>query len=108
MNLAHGAIALGGIPLALLVLSVFVPVIEELVFRGCLLGGLSRHISFGWANVLQAAIFAGMHEDTRHFIYLFVMGLIAGWLTRKTKGLSMPILLHAINNAIFVYSVAAA
>ncbi len=108
VNLAHGAIALGGIPLALLVLSVFVPVIEELVFRGCLLGGLSRHISFGWANVLQAAIFAGMHEDTRHFIYLFVMGLIAGWLTRKTKGLSMPILLHAINNAIFVYSVAAA
>jgi uncharacterized protein len=108
VNLAHGAIALGGIPLALLVLSVFVPVIEELVFRGCLLGGLSRHISFGWANMLQAAIFAGMHEDTRHFIYLFVMGLIAGWLARKTKGLSMPILLHAINNAIFVYAVAAA
>ncbi|WP_246287401.1 type II CAAX endopeptidase family protein [Paraburkholderia sediminicola] len=108
VNLTHGAIALGGIPLALLVLSVFVPIIEELVFRGCLLGGLSRHISFGWANVLQAAIFAGMHEDTRHFIYLFVMGLIAGWLTRKTKGLSMPILVHAINNAIFVYSVVVA
>jgi membrane protease YdiL (CAAX protease family) len=37
-----------------------------------------------------------------------MMGLIAGWLTKKTKGLSMPILLHAINNAIFVYAVAAA
>jgi uncharacterized protein len=108
VNLTHGAIALGGIPLALLVLSVFVPVIEELVFRGCLLGGLSRHISFRWANALQAAVFAGMHEDKSHFTYLFVLGLIAGWLARKTKGLSMPILLHAINNAIFVYAVAVA
>ncbi|WP_244201483.1 CPBP family intramembrane glutamic endopeptidase [Paraburkholderia rhynchosiae] len=108
VSLAHGALALGGIALALFVLSVLVPVIEELVFRGCLLGGLSRHISFGWANIVQAAIFAGMHEDKRYFIYLFVMGLIAGWLTRKTKGLSIPILLHAINNAIFVFGVAAA
>lgn len=103
--LVHGAVAIGGTPLALLVLSVFVPIMEELVFRGCLLGGLSRHISFGWSNVLQAALFAGLHQDSRHLVFLFAMGVIAGWLARKTKGLSMPILLHAINNAIFVFSV---
>ncbi|SDI18784.1 CPBP family intramembrane glutamic endopeptidase [Paraburkholderia phenazinium] len=103
--LVHGAVAIGGTPLALLVLSVFVPIMEELVFRGCLLGGLSRHISFGWSNVLQAALFAGLHQDSRHLVFLFALGVIAGWLARKTKGLSMPILLHALNNAIFVFSV---
>ncbi len=104
--LTHGALALGGIPLALLLLSVLVPIIEELVYRGCLLGGLSRHISFGWANVLQALLFAGMHDDRSHLIYLFLLGLTAGWLARKTKGLSMSILLHAFNNAIFVLGIA--
>jgi uncharacterized protein len=100
--LVHGAVAIGGLPLALLVLSVFVPVMEELVFRGCLLGGLSRHLSFGWSNVLQAALFAGLHRDSQHLAFLFATGVIAGWLVRKTGGLSMSILMHALINAIFV------
>lgn len=103
--LVHGAISLGGVPLALCVSSLLVPIMEELVFRGCLLGGLSRHLSFGWSNLLQAAVFAGMHNDRAHYFYLFAMGATAGWLAKKTKGLAMPMLLHAVNNAIFVFSV---
>lgn len=103
--LVHGTVAIGGIPLALLVLSVLVPVMEELVFRGCLLGGLSRHMSFGWSNVLQAALFAGLHQDSQHLVFLFATGVIAGWLVRKTKGLSMSILMHGLINATFVFSV---
>jgi uncharacterized protein len=104
--LVHGARSLGGLPLALLVVAGLVPVIEELVFRGCLLGGLSRHLSFGWANAIQAALFAALHQDPRHLPYLFALGAIAGWLARRTKGLSMPIALHALNNAIFVLTMA--
>lgn len=105
--LVHGAQSLGGIPLALAIMSVWVPIMEELVFRGCLLGGLSRHLSFGWANILQALLFAGLHHDGQHFVYLAAFGLIAGWLARKTKGLAMPIAFHALNNALFVLMVAA-
>ncbi|MEK6347040.1 MAG: CPBP family intramembrane glutamic endopeptidase [Burkholderia sp.] len=105
--LVHGAESLGGPPLALLILSVLVPVMEELVFRGAMLGGLSRHLSFGWANVLQALTFAGMHQDSRHYVYLFLFGVIAGWLARQTRGLAMPIVFHAVNNAIFVFWVTA-
>jgi uncharacterized protein len=104
--LVHGAESLGGIPLALIVVSLLVPIMEELVFRGCVLGGLSRHLSFGWANLVQALLFAFMHHDPRHFVYLCTIGATAGWLAKKTKGLSMPILLHALNNAIFVLWVA--
>jgi hypothetical protein len=88
-----------------MVVSFFVPIMEELVFRGCLLGGLSRHLSFGWANLLQAVVFASLHKDGAHFFYLIAMGATAGWLAKKTKGLAIPMLLHAINNAIFVYAI---
>lgn len=103
--LVQGAVSLGGVPLALLVVSFLVPIMEELVFRGALLGGLSRHLSFGWANLLQAIVFACMHKDGTHFFYLVAMGATAGWLAKKTKGLAVPMLLHAINNAIFVYAI---
>lgn len=101
--LVHGAESLGGVPLALLIMSVLVPVMEELVFRGAMLGGLTRHVGFGWANALQALTFASLHQDTRYYVYLILFGAIAGWLARQTRGLAMPILFHAVNNAIFVF-----
>ncbi|MEM5342012.1 type II CAAX endopeptidase family protein [Paraburkholderia azotifigens] len=105
-SIVVGAKAMGSLPLAVAILCVAVPVIEELVFRGGLLGGLSRHLGFRWSNVIQAVVFAAMHQDFRAFAYLFLLALVAGWLAKKTKGLAMPMLLHAVNNAIFVATVA--
>ncbi len=102
VSLVMGMKALGGLPLALLMVAVVVPICEELVFRGCLLGGLSRHLSFGWANLWQAVAFAALHQDPKRALFYLLLALVAGWLTRKTKGLTAPILLHALNNAIFV------
>ena len=90
----------GGPALAVLVIAVAVPVYEELVFRACVLGGLARHISFGWANIVQALLFALLHNDTPHFAFYFLLGLLGGWLTRRTRGLAAPIALHAANNAV--------
>jgi membrane protease YdiL (CAAX protease family) len=101
-----GAKALGGVPLALLLMSVLVPICEELVFRGCILGGLSRHLSFGWANFWQAVLFAAVHQDMRRAFFYFMLAIIAGLLVRRTKGLIAPILLHAANNALFVLALA--
>lgn len=100
--MARGAAQMGGIGLALLLIAVAVPIIEEFVFRGCVLGGLSRHMSFAASNLVQSLIFAGMHFDPKHFLFYTVIGLTAGWLVRKTRGLAMPILLHACVNGIFV------
>jgi uncharacterized protein len=100
-----GAHSIGGLALPLLIFAVAVPIVEELIFRGCLLGGLSRHISFGWANVMQAALFAALHNDMSHFGQRFVLALIAGWLVRKTKGLALPIAMHGVVNMLFVLAV---
>ena len=98
--LAVGGREVGGPVVALLLVALLVPVIEELVFRGLLLGGLSRHLSFGWANALQAALFAVIHDDPHRLPFYFAMGLTTGWLTRKTRSLAPAIALHALNNLI--------
>lgn len=100
--LISGARSIGGLPFALLIVSGLIPLFEEFVFRVCLLGGLSRHLSFGWANACQAVVFAAMHQDPKRLPFYIVFGLTAGWLAKKTKGLAAPIVFHAANNAVFV------
>lgn len=89
-----------GVLVTLLLIAGLVPVVEELVFRGMLLGGLSRHISFGWANALQSLLFASIHGDPPRFLVYTAVGWIAGWLTRRYGSLLPAIALHALNNAI--------
>jgi membrane protease YdiL (CAAX protease family) len=99
-TLALSFVHLGGSALALFVIAVAVPIYEELIFRACVLGGLTRHISFGWANLWQALLFATLHNDMQHFVFYVLLGLSGGWLARHTRGLAAPIALHAANNAI--------
>ena len=84
----------------LMLVAVLAPIFEELTFRGLLLGGLTRHISFGWANTLQALLFAVAHGDPPRFVFYLAMGLLAGWLVKRTNALGPAIALHALNNAL--------
>jgi uncharacterized protein len=88
----------------LALIAILIPVIEEVMFRGVILQAMSRYISYGWAAVLQAALFAAMHEKTEGLPYVFVLGLLGAWLARRTGGLLAPMLLHGANNAlVFVF-----
>jgi uncharacterized protein len=89
-----------GIVLALWMLSIAAPVIEELVFRGVLLKAFSAHIGFGWANVAQAALFSAAHMDLKAAAILFVVGATLGWMTRRSGGLVAPMVMHATFNLI--------
>ena len=100
--MAEGGAELGGPMLSLLLMAFIAPVFEELVFRGLLLGGLSRHISFGWANTVQALLFAAIHDDPPRFVYYFAMGLFGGWLVKRTGSLGPAIALHVLNNTVAV------
>jgi len=99
--IGEGQAAFGGFG-AFLVVALLGPVFEELTFRGLLLGGLSRHISFGWANTLQALVFALAHGDPPRFLFYFTMGLLCGGLVKKTRSLGPAIALHVLNNAFAV------
>jgi membrane protease YdiL (CAAX protease family) len=100
--MAEGGAEIGGPMLSLLLLALVGPVFEELAFRGLLLGGLSRHVSFGWANTLQALVFAAVHDDPPRLPYYLAMGLFAGWLVKRTGSLGPAIALHVLNNAVAI------
>jgi membrane protease YdiL (CAAX protease family) len=85
---------------ALWLLSIAAPVIEELVFRGILYRAFTAHIGAGWANALQAALFSAIHLNLKAALFIFVVGLIFGTLTRRSGGLLASIVMHASFNLI--------
>jgi membrane protease YdiL (CAAX protease family) len=101
-SLVGGGLDNYGLWATMLLMAGLVPMFEETVFRGLLLGGLTRHISFGWANTAQAALFATIHDDLPRFPFYFAMGLLAGWLVKKTRALGPAMGLHMLNNGLAV------
>ncbi|QSX77892.1 type II CAAX endopeptidase family protein [Agrilutibacter solisilvae] len=97
--IAEGGRQAAGPAVTLLLMALIVPVLEELVFRGLLLGGLARHIGFGWANAIQALVFAASHDDLPRLPFYLALGLFAGWLVKRTRSLGPAIVLHALNNS---------
>jgi membrane protease YdiL (CAAX protease family) len=57
MNEAYGLVVM------LLMVAVLTPVVEEMVFRGALLGAFRGYVSFGFAAIMQALAFVLMHEE---------------------------------------------
>jgi membrane protease YdiL (CAAX protease family) len=89
-----------GLDVTLVLVALFVPVTEEIVFRGVLLSAFSRHLSPRWANLAQATLFGLAHAHLLVTPFAFAMGLVAGRMTRRSGTLRPALLMHVLNNAI--------
>ena len=89
-----------GASMVLLVLMVclFAPVVEELVFRGLLQGSLAARFDQVVALVVTAAWFAVIHFRPVEYPGLFLFGLVAGAGLMFTGRLGLPILAHLAFN----------
>lgn len=90
-----GFISVGG---QILLIGVIGPIAEEMVFRGLIMGGISRRLGTGVAIVMSALLFALFHADITYLAPLFVLGLVLGGLYGVFRSLWVPILFHIINN----------
>ena len=92
------ATVIEGIAIVFMV-GVAAPVVEEILFRGMLLSRLVRSMRSGWAIVVQALVFAGIHLLDPSAIAalpgLFIIGLVLGYAAIRSRNLSLPIMLHA-------------
>lgn len=88
-----------GIAITIVLIAIVVPLVEEMIFRGVLLQGFARHLTFRSANVLQSILFASFHDNMLAFPLFFAFAYIAGHLYRKSGGLLAGIVLHMVFNA---------
>ena len=75
------------------------PIVEEVIFRGVVLGSLRKVFPAWWVSVLiSAVIFGAYHRNPVAIVYASVMGIIAGIVYEKKRNLLFPIILHMANN----------
>lgn len=82
------------------------PLVEELLFRGVILGGLHSHYQARWAIGTSAVLFGLVHLNPWQFVPAFGMGLATGWLFVRTRSLWPCVAFHGIYNAAFGFAAA--
>ncbi len=83
----------------------FVGIGEELLFRGLIQRNLMDVFGWKWGLFGASLLFAVMHLTWRSIPelgFVFIAGLILGWLYYKTRSLVAPIVAHGINNVMLV------
>lgn len=87
--------------IALIVLALGAPFVEELHFRGMWWSALSRRGLPGWlVLVITSALFALVHLEPTRFLILLAAGLAAGAVRLVTGRLGPSIVTHLLINAI--------
>lgn len=84
------------------VIAVLPAILEEAVFRGCVLRVL-RPFGDGFAVCISAVLFGLMHGNIRQVPFAIIVGLILGKLYVSTNSILFPMLVHFINNALSVW-----
>ncbi|HMR09691.1 MAG TPA: CPBP family intramembrane metalloprotease [Polyangiaceae bacterium] len=87
---------------ALLDWSVTAPLLEELIFRGIVLGALSRLLTRSGALWTSALMFASIHLTPLTIVHHTLLGLVTGYARLETRSLLLPVLIHAGYNAVVV------
>ena len=88
--------------LGLISVIIIAPIAEEFIFRGFLFSQLKRTQLGGWGAVsLSSFLWTIIHFQYELLILLilFVFGIFLGYVRMAYNSLSLPIILHAINNA---------
>lgn len=89
--------------LYVVVLTIFAPIWEELLFRGMFFTKLSQRFSALTSAVISAFIFTFGHPLTvGSILYIFGMGICLAYTYKKTKNLLVPIGIHLLNNSFYL------
>lgn len=82
------------------ILSTFtiVPLCEEFLFRGMIMGQMRKIMPVGFAVLVQAVVFGLMHGITLHIGYALICGFVLGLVYMFCDNFWMPVLIHSVFN----------
>jgi CAAX amino terminal protease family. len=93
----------GGFTMNIIIIAIMAGIGEELMFRGVI-----QKILIGWTKNIHlgilytAIIFSAIHFQFYGFVPRMILGMVLGYLYIWSKSLWVPVIAHAINNALTV------
>lgn len=91
--------------LTFIIIAVVVPIYEEFLFRGIILSACEKYVGFWPGNVIQAVIFAVIHNSLELMPFYLIFGIVAGVLRQNSQSLMAPIYMHVLNNALAIFAI---
>ena len=88
------------------IMAILAPLVEELVFRGLLYGWIAGRWGTIAAWLVSSILFAAAHVEPAHAILVLPLGLLFGWLRRRTNSLWPSLVAHAANNGVAITAAA--
>lgn len=98
-------IAGGSLFVAWLLVGLWGPAVEEIFFRGFLLGGLRNKLGYWPALLVSSGIFSLFHIQPGLYVPTFLLGLAFGWVYLKTRSIWPAIFAHTVHNTIVIITV---
>ncbi len=99
----NSSMIIAGSPaLQILCVGIVGPIAEEILFRGLILGSLSRTCNKWLAIIASSLVFGLVHGHPIGIIYATCLGLLLGWIYCKTGSLLSVILFHIVYNLLSV------
>jgi membrane protease YdiL (CAAX protease family) len=89
------------------------PIVEEITFRGAILGALDKRFRFRVANAITGLLFLGVHLIGWSFqgrllanlktpvggaLSIFLLGLVFGYVAHRSKSVAASTVTHILNN----------
>ena len=90
-----------GYLLLFIAVAIIAPFGEEILFRGF----LQQYLEYHWKDITKAILitalfFAIIHMNPFWFIQIYILGIMLGFLSWKTKSIIPSLILHALNNTL--------
>mgnify|MGYP002869768819 CR=1 FL=1 len=87
-------------PAGYMVVALLPPLVEEMVFRGCVLKALLQwRPSQKWLMIaLSAVFFSLVHMNPAQMPHTFLIGLLLGWMYMRTRSIVPGVVYHWANN----------
>ncbi len=91
-------LAFENIFITIILVSIIVPICEEVFFRGFLIKGLERKFNLKICLLISSGIFSIFHIHIGSLFPTFILGICLGLLYIKSKSIYPSIFIHSIHN----------
>ena len=95
---ANEYLANGPVWQSLLLVGLFAPALEELVFRGVIFGQFRSAFGLIPGMIVSALVFGAIHMNLPQFVYAAAMGLVLSFVYDRSKSIVASIAAHGLTN----------